>query len=327
MASIVLGLGTSHSPQLNIPPEYWLERGQRDRNRQTLLYRSETYTFDELVQERASENLEDEITLEKVQQRHAACQEGIAGVAEALREADPDILLVVGDDQDEMLNDDNRPPLLLYCGEDIQVVPRTYPADAHPSDSAAGWAYGEEHKTLPGAPDLAEHMMRDLTANDIDVAYSTRLPEGHGIGHAFAFVYRRIMDGFDIPTIPVMINTYFPPNAPTSSRCYDYGKALRQAVESWDSDARVAIIASGGLTHFVIDEEFDRTLLDALEANDEDAIKKLPEPNLMSGTSEGKNWIATAGAAADLSMSMIDYVPSYRSEAGTGCAMGFAKWV
>jgi 3-O-methylgallate 3,4-dioxygenase len=47
---------------------------------------------------------------------------------------------------------------------------------------------------------------------------------------------------------------------------------------------------------------------------------------LNSGTSEIRNWIATAGAVEHLDMKLIDYVPCYRSPAGTGCAMGFAEW-
>jgi 3-O-methylgallate 3,4-dioxygenase len=47
-----------------------------------------------------------------------------------------------------------------------------------------------------------------------------------------------------------------------------------------------------------------------------------------AGTSEIKNWIVVAGvmAEAGLKMSLVDYVPCYRSEAGTGSAMGFARW-
>lgn len=326
MASIVLGLGTSHSPQLNIDPPLWLERGELDRRREGLVYRSQTYTFDELAAIRAGEGLAEQIELQALQKRHAACQEGIAAVGRALREAEPDVLIIVGDDQDELLRDDNRPPLLVYCGEDIQSHPRRYPADAPRADHAAGWGYGEESGVLPGAPELARHVVASLTDDHIDVAYSSRLPDGHGIGHAYGFVYRRIMDGFVLPTIPVMLNTYYPPNAPTAARSFDFGRAIGRAVERWESDARVAIIASGGLTHFIVDEPFDRTVLDALARRDADAIKGLPEPNLRSGTSECKNWICTAGAVEHLTFDLIDYVPCYRSMAGTGCAMAFATW-
>lgn len=327
MASIVLGLGTSHSPQLNIEPPLWLERGKLDQDREGLVFRSKTYAYDDLVVARAHEQLAEQITPEVLEERYAACQDGIAAVGKLLREAAPDVVIVVGDDQDEQLNDDNRPPVLVYCGATIPSRPRRFPPNAPLADSAAGWGYGEVAADFPGAPELAHHLVASFTREHVDAAYSVRLPdEEHGAGHAWGFVFRRIMDGFEVPMIPVMLNTYYPPNAPTSARSYDIGRALRRAVESFDEDLRVAVIASGGLTHFIVDEEFDRQVLDALAHNDEAAIKRLPEPNLQSGTSEVKNWVCTAGAAEHLTFELIDYVPCYRSEAGTGCAMGFAAW-
>jgi 3-O-methylgallate 3,4-dioxygenase len=88
----------------------------------------------------------------------------------------------------------------------------------------------------------------------------------------------------------------------------------------------VAIAASGGLSHFVIDEDLDQQTLKALQHHDAAAIAALPRERLNSGNSEIRNWIAMAGAVDHLEMQVIDYVPCYRSPAGTGCAMGFAQW-
>src|SRR5206468_5270982 len=145
--------------------------------------------------------------------------------------------------------------------------------------------------------------------------------------YATRSIYRRIMNGMTIPTVPMMLNTYYPPNQPTPKRCYALGQALRQAVESWPSDKRVAVIASGGLSHFVIDEELDHQIITAMQHNDAAALSSIPKERLNSGNSEIRNWIATAGAVEHLKMQLIDYVPCYRSPAGTGCAMGFAQWV
>jgi len=71
-------------------------------------------------------------------------------------------------------------------------------------------------------------------------------------------VYEYMLTGEDIPMVPVMINTFFPPNQPTPARCYALGRSLRKAIDSWDSDKRVAVIASGGLSHTIMDEEIDR---------------------------------------------------------------------
>jgi aromatic ring-opening dioxygenase LigB subunit len=91
---------------------------------------------------------------------------------------------------------------------------------------------------------------------------------------------------------------------------------------------KVMVIASGGMTHFVIDESFDRKVLDAMQAGDSATLTSLPENMFQAGTSEIKNWIVVAGMMdeAGLRMKLIDYVPCYRSEAGTGSAMGFAQW-
>jgi 3-O-methylgallate 3,4-dioxygenase len=90
----------------------------------------------------------------------------------------------------------------------------------------------------------------------------------------------------------------------------------------------VAIIASGGLTHFVIDEEVDRFILDAMQSNHIERLNQLDEQTFQAGTSETKNWIPVVGAMAELGfkMNLVDYVPCYRSPAGTGNAMGFAYW-
>ncbi len=65
-----------------------------------------------------------------------------------------------------------------------------------------------------------------------------------------------------------------------------------------------------------------------LQKGDTAALTSLPEEMFQSGTSEIKNWITVAGimAEAGLTMRLVDYVPCYRSEAGTGSAMGFAHW-
>ena len=109
---------------------------------------------------------------------------------------------------------------------------------------------------------------------------------------------------------------------------------LRSSGGRWGARSRpgpkiikVAVIASGGLTHFVIDEAFDAQVLEAMQTGDAAALTSLPEEMFQSGTSEIKNWITVAGtmAEAGLTMKLVDYVPCYRSEAGTGSAMGFAR--
>ncbi len=165
-----------------------------------------------------------------------------------------------------------------------------------------------------------------------DVAQLTRLPTGaigsNAVPHAYGFVYRRIMRDTVVPQVPVFINTFYPPNQPRAERCFQFGRALGRAIATWPEDIKVGVIASGGLSHFVIDEGFDQQVLSAMQKGDSAALSSFPEGMFESGTSEIKNWIAVAGtmAEAGLAMKLVDYVPCYRSEAGTGSAMGFAHW-
>jgi hypothetical protein len=327
MAKIVLGIGTSHSPQLSMPPELWPVHGETDQRNPDLADHDGKYrTYDELLA-MADPSVQKELTPEKWAARHAACQKGIAAVAEALAAAKPDVVLICGDDQEEQFHDDNMPALLIYWGDTILNMPPRYAApDAPPGVRAAAWAYGLETKTYPVASDLGRHMIETLIDQGFDTSHARRLKDGQGMGHAFAFVYGRLMNGNVVPTVPVMLNTYYPPNQPTPRRCYELGRAIRGAVESWDSDARVAIVGSGGLSHFWIDEDLDQRVLKLMQEKDADGLMNLPRGPLNAGTSEIRCWIVTAAAAESLDMRLIDYVPCYRTPAGTGCAMAFATW-
>ena len=126
----------------------------------------------------------------------------------------------------------------------------------------------------------------------------------------------------------VTVNTFFPPNQPTVRRCHRFGESILEAIRGWETDKRVALIASGGLTHFVIDEDVDRTFLGAIEKRDFEPVFALGEAIFQDGTSEMKNWVPVAGAMAKLGLQphVLDYIPCYRSAAGTGNAMGFVYW-
>src|SRR5690606_22598533 len=119
-------------------------------------------------------------------------------------------------------------------------------------------------------------------------------PTKAGFGHAFGFVIKRLFRQRSIPVVPVLLNTYFPPNVPTSARCYDMGVALREVIQAIPSSVRVAVIASGGLSHFVVDEAFDRKILAALKANDRATLRSIERHALKSGSSETLNWIMVA---------------------------------
>lgn len=318
MAEIILGLGTSHSGQLNTPPDRWYVRRDKD-------LADSRIDFGELTR-KVKAGIEKEITAQKISERFETCTKAIATLGKILTEVSPDILVVVGDDQHEQFLDDNMPAFCVYRGGSIAVASRSSRGRHRAWSSAEEWAITDSLKTYPAASELAEHLIKSLVDQGFDPACSSRLKPDVGIGHAFSFIYRRIMPSGQIPMLPFMVNTFYPPNQPTPRRCYELGKALSQAIKQWPSDRTVAIMGSGGLSHVIIDEEIDRMTLDAMMAKDGAALCNLPVERLNLGTSEIRNWIIAAGALDHLNMHLIDYVPCYRSEAGTGCAMAFAVW-
>ena len=128
--------------------------------------------------------------------------------------------------------------------------------------------------------------------------------------------------------MPIILNVHFPHNTPKLRRCLELGRALYRAIKSFKGFNRVALMASGGLTHFVIDEDLDQTIMAAMQKGDENALAALPENLFKVGTAEIKNWYPVIAAmnAAGRKYHQVDYVPCYRSEAGTGNAMCFAYW-
>jgi len=188
-----------------------------------------------------------------------------------------------------------------------------------------GWA--ETQPEYDTASELANHLICALTDAEFDITRCNKLRAEIGVGHAFSFLYRRVLPGGKIPMVPIMVNTYYPPNQPTPKRCYAFGQAVRKAIEAWNSDKRVALVASGGLSHVVIDEEIDAMVIDGLKNKKPEVLFQLPRERLWGGTSEILNWVALAGAMEDRDLKYFEYVTTYRSPAATGCGMGFAYWM
>jgi OH-DDVA oxygenase len=336
MAKIVLGIGTSHGPMLSTPPEQWHLRAADDRRMPAHPFRDGTFGFDELVKLREHENLASQITLDVWRRRHVECQSAIDALAEAFERVAPDAAVIIGDDQMEIFTDFGIPAFSLYYGETIENVPFSEEQKAHMTPGvliAEAGHHAAKTELYAGLPGLANHLIGALIREEFDVAAQKRLPDTKpfptsGIPHAYGFVYRRIMKDRVVPNVPVFINTFYPPNQPSAKRCFKFGQALARAIAGWPDDKRVAVICSGGMSHFVIDEEFDRGLFAAMRDLDQERFLNLPDYYFRSGTSEVKNWIAAAGAlmGTGLKMEMVDYVPCYRSLAGTGTAQAFAYW-
>jgi hypothetical protein len=336
MAKIVLGIASAHGPQLFLPPDSWDLRVIADRQNKDHWFRGKNYNFDQLVEVRQSENLREKCTLAAKQGYFDRCQTALDEMVRAYESAQPDVAVVIGNDQAEIYTETNIPALAVYWGETIANVAKTPEMLAK---MGTGVAPAESNycppggAVYPGAPDLGRHIIAHLVENSFDVSQSKKFPTGprgnNSVPHAYGFVYRRLMKDNVIPNVPVLINTHNPPNRPSVGRCIDVGKELAKAIASWPAEARVALIASGGMTHFAIDEAFDRMILDAMKKNDEHKLRTIEESLFASGgTAEIKSWMPVYGAMAQLNtpMTVVDYVPCYRSEAGTGNAMGFVYW-
>ena len=326
MAQLVLGIGTSHTPMLNAPPEDWPRFYERDSKRTNLLDTEGRLTSYAEQLKHAPPGIMQEISPERMQTRHQAVQGAIARLGDFLREAKLDALIVVGDDQDELYHHDNMPGMLVYYGDTIPNVPLKPVANPDWGwRAAARWYEEKEPRDYPVDAPLARHLIDQLIDGEFDIATSDATPDGEGEGHAIGFVHKRIMHEA-VPIVPICINIYYPPNQPTPRRCYKLGQAIRAAVERYPSDQRVGIVGSGGLSHFVVDEALDRDFIDMLRNKDAAGIQAFPREKLNSGSSEIRNWIAVAGAVEHLSLEWSLYEPGYRTPAGTGTGLGFAFW-
>ena len=146
--------------------------------------------------------------------------------------------------------------------------------------------------------------------------------------HVYGFIYKQIFRGKPVLHVPIDINTFSPPNQPDASRCYALGRMIGKAVRIWDTDARVAVIASGGLSHPVVDENFDRDIIHAMESGDLKYLLSYHDGYYQAGSSEIKTWIAMNGALRGtyLKGHLVDYEALYRTPAGTGSSAAFMYW-
>jgi 3-O-methylgallate 3,4-dioxygenase len=328
VAEIVFGAGTSHSPMLILDGDGWRAwAASRDATMADLADADGTIrSFDEWVErngDRLAAELTDEAIAAKVERRSAALGELRKRVAAAALDA----LIIVGDDQGEHLGPANLPPILVYHGAELTNTPCPPAGEMPPllRTVMGGYHEPDEPRTYPVDVDLAEHLVDRLLDTGFDIATSNQLPAARPEGHAYQFIHRHLTPP-DLSVVPILLNTYMPPAQPRARRCVQLGTAIRDAVATMNGPQRVGILASGGLSHFIVSEDLDRRVLDACARHDTDTLASIPEAVLQSGTSEIKNWITVAAACRDLDFELIDYIAGYRTPAGTGTGLAFATW-
>jgi 3-O-methylgallate 3,4-dioxygenase len=357
MAEIVLGVGTSHSPMLSVPPELWEEYAQEDYKRTLLVYPPDGIR---LTAGEAIDFVGDDVKnrprdLATFTEQHARCHAALRKLADLCTKAAPDVVVIVSDDQSEWFFENLIPALAIFWGDSIPIIPRgPDPRYREEIGRYVAAGYGDKPMDLPVASSLGRHLIEHFGCRGFDIASATELqtlyggratarypglqgeteisydqaPRAYGIPHGYSFPIKYFFGNEPTTILPIFQNTFFPPNVIRPQRAYDFGAELAKGIEAWDSDARVVVIASGGLSHFVTDEELDRKALTALAAKDKQTLCTLPEHLLLGGTSEILCWVTAGGVfeQSHLDFVLADYVPVYRTEFGTGGGWAFASW-
>jgi 3-O-methylgallate 3,4-dioxygenase len=327
MARLVAAFGSSHSTMLFSSVENWLVLFDHVDCRAPINDLDGTpRSFAEILA-RTPPEAAAKISRAAIIERHAATYAAMDRLQADVAAAKLDALVVIGDDQREIFQDACRPAIGIYFGDSI----RNAAAPATPADD---WYIMDQRRRLedgsdrfyPCHPALAAHFIGGLMQRSFDITAIKALVGEQFEGHAYSFIHRRLMGNDAVPMVPVFLNTYYPPNQPSAKRCLDLGLAIRELIASYPGDMRVGLFASGGLSHFMVDEHLDHAVIDAIRRKDHAALVALPPELLRSGSSEIRNWICVAAAAQDLALDWISYVPGYRSRAMTGVGLCFAHW-
>lgn len=334
MARVVAAFGSSHSVMLAAELQDWL-RGFRQSDLRMKYYDREgkprSYAD---VLAAAPANIAQLIADEAIKGRFNEVQDAMKRLKSEIASAKLDVLIVVGDDQHELFQDRHMPSIGIYYGETIRNAGR---ANAKRFNWPEEWYNRAQMRRFEEDGDidypchrpLALRLIEGLIEREFDVAAVAGLGDGEHEGHAYSFVHRWYLKGNGgrvTPVVPVFLNTYNPPNPPLPRRCVKFGKALKELIESYPEDLRIGVLASGGLSHFVVEEELDQAVIDALKRKDLEFLAGLDPKRLKAGSSEIRNWIVVASAAAHLDLKWISYTPSYRTPAGTGIGLAFARW-
>lgn len=328
MAKIVFGMAVPHSGMLGQKPEEWLHNAERDFNNPELWFRNRTWTYPELEAHRGKA-FEQYLTIEERTARASRCRAALDVMAAAYRRANVDVAIILGKDQKEIFPQ-LSPSIAIYSGKEVHNGPpqrKVYAPDHH--------VVHQCH------PELAAYLLKAFQAQGFDMCDLEDWPENVWmekqmkqkadypvVPHAYSFVYHQIMGDNPPPHVPVLMNLFYPPTQPSMARCIEFGDVLRDAIEAWPQDVRVAVIASGGLSHFVNDEEFDQDILQKLASYDYEGLSAIPDGWFQSGTSEIKIYSTVMKALqhTGAQMTLVDYVPCWRTAAGTGEGMGFMYW-
>jgi 2,3-dihydroxyphenylpropionate 1,2-dioxygenase len=227
---------------------------------------------------------------DQIRQVHEAMRT-LGGILAA---AQPDALLVIGGDHIEGFFLNAVPALGVFVGRECAG-----------SFSRYDYRYGVHEE-------LARFLVEEGINAGFDLLYSQELR----LDYAFFVPLHFIMPEPAIPIVPLFVNVYLPPQPPPW-RCYQWGQTIARLLAR--RPERVAILASGGLSHYPgtarygnPDFEFDRQLLRQLEAGRGSASARFGAAELdRAGNVETRTWITLLGAVEDRQAEVLTYQPSW----------------
>jgi aromatic ring-opening dioxygenase catalytic subunit (LigB family) len=231
-----------------------------------------------------------------------------------LEAARPDVIL--GFSNDHLLNwpINNIPELTVGIGDE----------HVGPADWYDEWLGMTTKYRIPGHAALARYIVREGARRRIAFAYLRQMQFDDG----FSVPMHYLNPYNAIPLVPISMNCTVPP-IPLPRRSYEVGVALREMIQAYPDDLRVAVLATGGLSHepggpryFWVDEAFDRWFLELLRAGDHEALLRECTLETMEaagsgGTAELLAWVMalafTRGPAE-----VLAYMPAIAWRSGTG---------
>ncbi len=207
-----------------------------------------------------------------------------------LREKQPDVLLYIFNDHVTSFFFDHYSAFSLGVGETFPVA-----------DEGAG---ARDLPALRGDPALARHIGTALMAEEFDMAFFQDKALDHGCFSPLSIMWPHKPD-WPGRVVPLQLGVLqFP--IPTAARCFKLGQALRRAIESYPQDIKVAIVATGGLSHQVHGEragfnnpEWDRQFLELFEKDPEALTRMTHADYARLGGLEGAEvimWLVMRGA-------------------------------
>ena len=318
MSELIFAVASSHGPSIQNQPETWAKLAEKD-------VRDPRFNYSELLAT-AKPGLEPEVTIDVQRDRHGAAQRGLIILAERIANANVDVFVVISNAH-QIRKSEPHPVFGILRATEFAAAEVTGAIHDPGATNDINGRTRAAMASMPGQAALANWLIEGLIDDGFDVASIDQLPEGAMLDEAFSFCYKWLFSGKTMPIVPFFLSRDLP-NQATPSRCIALGRALRAQIEACPLDLRVGLVASGGLSHQVVDEELDRQVVKALRSGDFGALGALPRKQLNRGpgTPEILNWITLASAMAPTNMELVDYLPCYRSVAGTGHGVAFGCW-